>query len=232
MPSQVNLFKGKASNILRVLLVNYPKTWKIRALAKEAEVSLGWASKVANALVREKIAIKESKRAELKIMLPYDLLRRWANYTNFIANTKFIEFYSIEQDISKLFSNFRNANGPRYALTGISGTLLVSPNVRPTDVYVYVESEKDALTWSKFLNLLPVEKQGNIHFAIVEDEGIFYGVQEIEGIKIVSDVQLYVDLLNYHGRGLEAAESVLDTIEKRWKMYEEKDVFQGRNRSF
>ena len=226
MRGQVNLFQGKASNILRVLLVHYPKTWKIRALAKEAKVSLGWASKVAHALIREKIAIKESRRAELKIMLPNDLLRRWAAYTNFFANTKFIEYYSIEQDITKFVSYLRNTNGPRYALTGISGTLFVSPNVRPTDVYMYVESENDALTWSKLLNLLPVEKQGNIHFALTEDEGIFYGLQEIEGIKIVSDVQLYVDLLNYHGRGLEAAESVLDVIEKRWKANEGTNVFQ------
>ena len=226
MQGQVNLFQGKASNILRVLLVHYPKTWKIRALAKEAKVSLGWASKVANALVREKIALKESRRAELKIMLPNDLLRRWAAYTNFFANTKFIEYYSIEQDISKFVSYLRNINGPAYALTGISGTLLVSPNVRPTDVYIYVKSENDAFIWSKLLNLLPVEKQGNIHFAIAEDEGIFYGLQEIEGIKIVSDVQLYVDLLNYHGRGLEAAESVLVVIEKRWKTMEGTNVFQ------
>lgn len=231
MVGQVNLFKGKASRVLRVLLVTYPKTWKIRALAREAEVSLGWASKVAKALVKEKIAIKESRRAELKIMLPFDLLRRWASYNNFIANTKFIEYYSIEQDISKFLSNLRKMNGPAYALTGISGTLLIAPHVRPTDVYIYVKSENDVLRWSNLLNLQPIEKQGNIHFAIAEDEGIFYGLQEKEGIKIVSDVQLYVDLLNYHGRGTEAAASVLEVIEKRWKVNEGTNVLPGRNGS-
>jgi len=64
---------------------------------------------------------------------------------------------------------------------------------------------------------VPVEKSGNVKFAIAESPGVFYGAKEIDGVRVVSDVQLYVDLLNYPARGEEAAQAVLKVIEKRWK---------------
>jgi hypothetical protein len=48
------------------------------------------------------------------------------------------------------------------------------------------------------------------------DDGVFYGSREIRQVKIVSSVQLYVDLFNYPGRGEEAAEKILDQLTKEW----------------
>jgi hypothetical protein len=231
MTRQFNFFVGKSSDIIRVLLVNYPKTWTIRALSKEANVSLGWTSKVANSLMKEKFVIKESGRAELKLMAPSELLKKWATYNNFMVNTQFFDYYSIEQDITRFLGKFNNVNGPDYALTGLAGAALVHPFVRPTDVFMYVKSEKDVKKWSELLQLMPVEKQGNIHFSLPESNGIFYGLQEKNGIKIVSDVQLYVDLLNYPGRGLEAAEPIINHITKNWREMENLNVQQRNYRS-
>jgi len=38
------------------------------------------------------------------------------------------------------------------------------------------------------------------------DEGVLYGIQTIEGLKVVSDIQLYIDLYKYPARGREQAE--------------------------
>jgi len=38
------------------------------------------------------------------------------------------------------------------------------------------------------------------------DEGVFWGIQMINGIKVVANIQLYVDLFNYPARGREQAE--------------------------
>lgn len=213
----MNLFGGRAVAILRVLLVNYPKTWALRALAKEAGVSLGLASKVSRALIREKIAIRDSERAELKLMNQRLLLWRWAMYNNFSANTQFIEYYSREEDVSKFFEKFKNKNGPEYAFTALAGALLVAPFVRPTNVHIYVNSAEDAEKWAKLLDLMPVEGNGNVKFAIAESKGILYGSKEVNGIRVVSDIQLYVDLLNYPARGAEAAGEIMKAIEKHWK---------------
>lgn len=216
MAEPINLFVGRASDVIRVLLVNHPKTWTLRDLAKEAHVSLGWTSKVSNALIQERLAIRESERAELKIMNPIDLLKRWASYHNFAFTTRFIEYYSREEDFSKFFESFK-IDEPRYAFTALAGALLVAPFVRPVNAHLYVESEKDAKKIANIIGLMPVEKNGNVKFAIAESQRIFYGSKTIEGVKVVSDIQLYVDLYNYPARGEEAAEEIYKKIKKRWQ---------------
>jgi len=213
----VNLFAGKASDIIRVLLVNYPKTWTIRDLAKEATAALGWTSKVSTALIRERMAIRETERAELKLMAPLDLLKKWATINNFVANTRFVEYYSREEDITKFMSQFKVKKGLEYAFTALAGALLVAPYVRPNNVHVYVRSEEVAKKWANLLNLMPVEENGNVRFAIAETGDPFYGARKIDGVNVVSDIQLYVDLLNYPARGEEAASMILKKIESRWK---------------
>lgn len=211
------LFAGRSANILRVLLVSHPKTWDLRSLANEAKTSLSWTSEVAKTLIQERLALRESARSELKLMAPLDLLRRWAAVHNFAANTKFVEYYSKEEDISKFFDQFRGKTGPEYAVTGLAGALLVAPYVRPTNVHVYVKSVEDVKKWAELLGLMPVEDNGNVKFAIAEDAGVFYGSRDVGGLRVVSDVQLYVDLLNYPARGEEATQALLKVIENKWK---------------
>ena len=43
-----------------------------------------------------------------------------------------------------------------------------------------------------------------------DDEGIFYAIQKIRDKNVVSNVQLYLDLYNYKGRGREQAEYLRD----------------------
>ncbi|MFH0817279.1 MAG: type IV toxin-antitoxin system AbiEi family antitoxin [Candidatus Micrarchaeota archaeon] len=212
-----NLFGGKSVDVLRVLLVNYPKEWNLRDLSREAKVALGWTSKVAETLIRERLAVRDSKKSPLRIMAPFDLLKRWAAVNNFAANTQFVEFYSPQEEISKFFAQLKEKNGPDYAFTALAGGLLVAPFVRPTNVHLYVKAEEDARKWAKLLSLLPVEQNGNVRFAIPKSNSVFYGAKDIDGVRVVSDIQLYVDLLNYPARGEEAAQAVLRTIEKRWK---------------
>ena len=217
MPETKNMFTGRSEDVIRVLLVDYPKTWKLRDLAKAAKVSLRWASVVSERLTRERIVLRESERAELKLMAPEDLLRRWANYRSFATTTNFIEYFSKEENISKLFEKFKDKEGPEYAFTALAGALLVAPFVRPANAHIYVRTTEDAKNWTNLLDLMPVEENGNVKFAITEDEGVFYGSRKIDGVKVVSAIQLYVDLLNYPGRGEEAAAELRKVIEKQWK---------------
>ena len=212
-----NIFRGKAEDILRVLLVRYPKTWTLREICKEAGVSLRWASVVSRALINERIALRDTDGGGLKIMAPGDLLRRWANYHNFAANTRFLDYYIEEDDVSVLFSRFKDKQGPEYAFTCLAGALLAAPFVRPTNAHIYVRNEEGAKHWAEMLRLRPVEGNGNVRFAIAGDSDVFYGSYPIHGTRAVSDVQLYVDLLNYPGRGEEASGEILKKIKKQWK---------------
>ena len=211
-----NLYSKKAVDILRVLLVLYPQSLTLLKLAREAQVSLGTAFKISKALINERILIRESDNYELKLMAPSDLLKRWAIVNNFIANTEFLEYYTGEADITKFIEEFKECNDIEYAFTGLTGALLVAPHVRPTNVHVYVKTEADAKKIAKRLNLMPIEENGNVKFSIPVSNGVFYDVREIDGVKVVSDIQLYVDLYNYPARGEEAATEIYKVIENQW----------------
>jgi hypothetical protein len=70
---------------------------------------------------------------------------------------------------------------------------------------------------ASLLNLKEVESGANVMLLDPYDEGIFYGTQVIEDIRVVSPLQIYLDLKGYKGRGEEAAEAILrDVIKPKW----------------
>jgi hypothetical protein len=65
--------------------------------------------------------------------------------------------------------------------------------------------------------LKEVESGANLMFLGPYDEGVFYGTQVIDDIRIVSPFQIYLDMKGYRGRGEEAAEVLLrDVIKPKW----------------
>jgi hypothetical protein len=211
-----NLFAKKSTDVIRVLLINYPKTWMMRDLAEESGVALGYASRVSKALIKQRLALRSSARAELKIIDPTELLRRWATFANFVARSTFIEYYTNVEDIKTFLKGLNDEKNREYALTGLAGALLVEPFVRPTNIHIYVKTEDSARKFAHHLDLMPIEENGNVKFVIAPSEGIFYAAQLIDKINVVSDIQLYVDLYNYPGRGREAADELYKKIEKKW----------------
>jgi hypothetical protein len=89
------------------------------------------------------------------------------------------------------------------------------------DVHLYVPSENVALEIAKKLEVNPTPKGGNVKFVLPYDEGVFYGMREIRGAKVVSNVQLYVDLFNFPARGEEAASQLLEVMLKEWRRKKE-----------
>jgi hypothetical protein len=211
-----NPLSGKAVDVDRVLLVRYPKRLTTRGLANESHTSVGEVSKVSRALIDQMLAIRESRHSALKLMDPSSLLTRLATIRNFVADTKFIEYYTPEDDISKFLSKLKEIHGPKYAVTGLAAALLIAPFVRPTNVHIYVKTEDDARELAHRLDLMPVEKNGNVKFAIAEGGGVFYGGLDIDGVNLVSPQQLYLDLRNYPARGEEAANEVYKVIAHNW----------------
>jgi len=62
--------------------------------------------------------------------------------------------------------------------------VVVAPYVRPTTIYFYIEEEEKAETWVELLNLRPVEKEGNVSMVLPYDTGVFYGVNQVDGVNV------------------------------------------------
>jgi hypothetical protein len=202
-----SLYSPKAERILRVLLNNPQERWKIKTLSDEAGVSLGQVSNVKK-LLNDREWIRTDREGFL-LSAPEALLAEWSeNYTykkNSVRNYYLMKSVpEIEATIAEICSK-KQLN---YVLTGFSGVARLAPAVRYQRVFAYVEDTDEYITG--IMNLKEVQSGANVSILIPYDQGVFYGALEVEGVKIASPIQIYLDLLGFRGRGEEAANALLE----------------------
>ena len=209
-----NIFEPKASRVLRCLLTNPNEAWSVRRIADEVQVSVGYAHAVTVSLM-ELVYIVRNESNQIELVNPIKLLERWASYHQYLHENRFDEYYTFEKNIDKIIEKLGKVTS-HYALTTLSGAYVVSPYVRPTVVEMYVRDEDQKQNIVQSLELKPIISDGNVRLVQPYDEGVFYKTQDVEGVKMVSNVQLYVDLFNYPSRGEEAAQNILEKIRANW----------------
>ncbi|MDP2209212.1 MAG: type IV toxin-antitoxin system AbiEi family antitoxin [Bacteroidota bacterium] len=205
---ELSLFSPKSSRISRILLSNVSKLWQVQELAKEAYVSLGLASKIKDQLKEEGFLIEEGRL--LKLTAPDRLLDAWSEKYSYKRN-RIYEFYSNSNVATLKWAIQENCfnNDIKCALTLFSGAAQVAPHVRMEKVFIYVEKGIDQL--AKTLDFKPVASGPNIMLLEPYDQGVFYKTQNVGKNVIVSNIQLYLDLKRYKGRGEEAASFLMQT---------------------
>jgi hypothetical protein len=204
-----SLYSPKAARVLRVLLNDPQKSWRVQALAGEAEVSLGQVSNVKSLLEdREWLT---SPKSGMRLKNPESVLSEWSE--NCISRKSAPKNYYTLKSIDEMEVDLAKAcegEGTAYALTGFSGAARYAPSVRYQRVMAYVS--RDVESMAKILSLKEVTSGANVALFTPIDEGVFYGARPIDGICIASPVQVYLDLLGVKGRGEEAAKAVLDGV--------------------
>jgi hypothetical protein len=204
-----SLYSPKAERILRVLLSNPGKQWKTQTLADESGVSLGQVSNVKKQLYDRELV--SGTRGGFALVEPEELLQEWAG--QYDSGKHFLqEYYSLKGvgDTERELADWFSLQGIPYALTGFSGAARISPAVRYNRVMLYAEKMPD--TELAALSLKPVDGGGNVRLYRPYDEGVFYGAASVDGIRIASTVQLYLDLIGFRGRGEEAAAAIYERI--------------------
>jgi hypothetical protein len=206
-----SLYYPKAERVLRVLLNSPGKTWKMETLSKEADVSLGMSSKVKKRL--EAMEWLESSGSGFRLLNWEELLKEWSENYRYSKNTN-LDFYSLKNEtyIEKQLSEYCNDNNIKYAFTLFSGASKVAPYTRYKRVNVYLQENIEAI--KELLSLKKVSSGPNVTISIPYDSGVFYNSKEYKGISVVSNIQLYLDLINFKERGEEAAEFLFDKIIK------------------
>ena len=210
-----SLFSQKSTRALRVLLCNPQREWYVKDLAEEANISLGQASNLKQKLLEQEF-IKINQNKTFHLLNPETLMEKWSQDYTFRVN-KITGYYSFDEvgDIEQKLAEYCESKNIQYAFTLSSGASLVAPSLRYTRVFAYitesVENIADKLDWKK------VSSGANISLLEPYDEGILYGLQDVNGRKVVSDVQLYLDLKSYKERGEEAAKFLLENrLKKQW----------------
>ena len=212
------LFYSKSSRALRVLLSNPKNVWFVKDLSAEAGISLGQAFLVKKKLLEEELIdeLDIDGLKKFKLTSPEKLLNEWANNYNYNKNN-IKNYYSLEdvKTIESSIVNFCNTKKISYAFTLTSGASLVAPFLRYNRVFVYILGDIDKI--AKDLKLKEVSSGSNVSILKPYDEGVFYKSQVINGINVVNNIQLYMDLINYKERGEEAAKFLYEKrIGKNW----------------
>lgn len=212
-----NLFETKASRVVRCLLTDVGRAWTVRELAAEAAVAVGYCHAVLSTLNQLKFILRD-ERNKLVVRDPVPLLRRWAAYRQYDRDNAFLDYYTFEREIDvvirKIATSLQNEH---YAITGLAAAWLVQPQVRPVDIHLYIENgTSKARALAETLGVKATAGIGNVRLVVPDDTGVFYGSHSVQDVRVVSLVQLFVDLFNYPARGEEAAQALFDRIQKEW----------------
>ncbi len=209
-----SVFSPKSSRILRVLLSDPLKKRYVENISKETGISIGLASRVKQALLSEEWIKEENK--SFFLIKPEEVLNQWVNNYSYEKNPIFSFYSDLSED--QLETAIKKECGKRkyrYGLALFSGARKVAPFVRFMRFFSYVDGNIEDI--AKTLQLKKVETGANVTLLQPYDEGVFYGLQDINGINVVSDIQLYLDLKSYKGRGKEAAQAIFEQrIRPKW----------------
>lgn len=201
MPSAGTCFTAKASRLTRALLALYPEAHTQAALSKETGLSRGYVSILTSRLVEDRQVSIRSDRLHLED--PDRLLDAWAAHYRMDRHRQF-HFATVtngyEQGIGKL-ARALEASGVGFAFTGWTGGYLLTPHATPELLTAYVERIPEPLA-----GIHPVERRGNVLLLVPQDAGVFQFTTLSPFGPVVSDAQVYLDLLGMQGRAKEQAD--------------------------
>lgn len=230
----LNVFSGRSSRILRVLLEK-PKTWSITELARELatesarfrqiapaarvefEISLGSVSKVIASLeeqllVRRRggdVVVPEPSRLLLQWAEKYKERYRWRLRSSFQASNPY------GQDLQSISAGIERLAPGTFAFSGAIAASIEAPfvDIEVVDIFL-MSGEADP----KLRTLKAQPSVGpTLRFIYPYDDGVFMYSKRVGKALVVSGVQAYLDLYARGGRDLKQAEVLLsNSIQRRW----------------
>ncbi len=205
-----DMFSGKALRVVRWLLIEPDRRWRLQGMADVSEASVGFISRVFATLERE--AYLERDRDGSRLRDREALLDAWAAADG--PNEVVAERVSLLSSPEAVVAAIRSLQAPpHYAATAEVAADQLAPFARFSRVDLYVD---DPQAWDDLLGLTPVPRGGNVALITPPDPGLFDGAMPARGLDLVSRPQLYVDLIRRGGAAAEAAR-VLSERGELWR---------------
>lgn len=202
-----SLFKPKSAQVLRVLLRDPRRAWRVTELAETAGVSLGHVSNVRAALLDREWALVS--KGGLSVSEPDALLDAW-NEAYEIPAGKRLGFYttlhgSAFDEAARRIVGARQKNG-RAVFASFSAAHWLAPYARAGAQYFYAD-DAGLERLRSVLKLSSASKGENVVVTVPKDYGVLRDtVEPAPGIICTSPVQTYLDLAVAGERGREAAD--------------------------
>ena len=203
-----SLFAPRAARVLRVLLQGPLRPWKVTELAAASQVSLGWVSAVRQQLQGHEWATEGA--GGLRVTKPGSILDAWAKADDWKKRTVSQEYSVLLSDPLELATKLKQVlpeSSPAFTQWFAAG--LRHPYTATPVVSAYVRQfPDDALIREKLLGRRVSTGGGALRLIMAKDEGVFNPAQTVNDFQLVSDVQIYLDLLCAGLRGGEQAQEL------------------------
>ncbi len=202
-----SLFKPKSAQVLRAMLREPGRAWRVTELSESTGVSLGHVSNVRTGLIDREWA--RASDDGLVLSEPDALLDAWRDsYT--APPGKRLRFYTLLHGSAledAVRSALRADNGPgRAAFASFSAAQWLSPYAR-TGTHYFFADDQGLRKLQAALNLTLGSKGENVVVTVSKDLGLLADtVEPAPGAVCTSPVQTYLDLSIAGERGVEAAD--------------------------
>ncbi len=208
--TELNPFTLKSSRVVRVLLSHREQEWtqadlETRTGISRALVSLTLADLIERELVEPTRAGSRHEAALYRTRDFSRLLDAWSAEDQWRKRTSIQQYSALTGNLVELAETARDALGEQNVFfTQWFAAHLRHPHTTPPLVSAYLKKKPPGeITWAR-----KVDNGGNLWLITPKDEGVFQEAQTVGGFKLVSDIQIYLDLLQVGQRGPEQAQAL------------------------
>src|SRR5438128_6599741 len=142
-----SLFAPRATRVVRALLAEWQRAWRLEELARVSQVSLGHGHNVVKRL--EDLAwVERDEHQRIRLSKPADLLEAWCDSYTYLDN-EVATYFTLERITRRLIAEIvrlAESEGRRYAFTMHAGASLVAPRIRMPAIHCYLEGDPAPIT--------------------------------------------------------------------------------------
>ena len=200
----------QAERIVRHLLDNYPREFRLTEIATETDLDKGYTSRMVRRLLESGTVAREG-RGPIRVTFPAELFELWAHGPGRAEATLWFAPGSPAELAAGIgrFDHWKHT-----ALTGVQAAALIAPHVTPERLEVFVRDGRTAAAIALNLGAERVERGSNLEFLVPRDPGIVrVGTRMHSGHRIASTSQVYRDVLQ-RGRGREREGA--EVVRREW----------------
>lgn len=198
-----DVFSGAAVRIVRWLLIEPERSWKLADMAERVGVTAAFVSRVFTTLERD--AYLQKERAATRLRDRDALLEAWvaAPPPPEQRFKRAIVHPGILNEIASQGEDPGPVPDATFALTAEVAAEQIAPFASWNTIEMYVRRIEG---WDERLRLQPVPRGGNFVLIVPSDPGVFDGAFSSQRLVLASRPQVYVDLKRRGGAAAETAE--------------------------
>lgn len=198
-----------SSLILREIMRDVTRRWKLSFLAETLQCSIGQVFKVKDYLC-EQLWARMSPDG-LHILKPKAIMSAWSEaYAEKAPSFEVRDCYTLLSvpEFEDKIRQIRSDSGIDCYLTGFAGGVRYAPVVRYNTIHLLIR-ERNLSGFLEASGCKQVDSGANVQIHLLSSDELLYDAGVIKNQLVASPVQVYLDCMRLKGRGEEIAEAIL-----------------------